>query len=82
MTPKQEAELIEKMTDASYDGGMAAAFAIAEPIIRDEVLEEAANVASAGITHEHEGYGSTTRPKTTFEIAEYIRSLKSKGQKP
>ncbi len=40
---KREA-LIEKMTDASYDGGMAAALAVALPIIRKDALISAAAV--------------------------------------
>jgi hypothetical protein len=65
-----------------FDACARAALAIVEPVIRDEAFEEAALIASAGITQDHNGYGSTTRPKNTFEISENIRSLKSKGQKP
>lgn len=41
MSDAEREALIEKMTDASYDGGMAAALAVAIPVIRKDALEEA-----------------------------------------
>ena len=78
---KEKWEKLEERAREEWRKQAIAALSLANPIIRDEALEDAARACESSFARDDPSVWKLREP-TQDELATYIRSLKSKGQKP